>query len=89
MSGSFFSEKFFLNWYSMILVSFSHGGCVDKVVDNRTNYQGYRYVYFLQYDTLTVISIMNGEEVCKIISRAIFNVHISSNHSWWCKHNQG
>ena len=45
----------------MILFSFPLDGCVDEVIDNRTNYQGYKYVYFLQYHTLTVIHFMNGE----------------------------
>ena len=46
----------------MILFSFSLGGCVDEVVDIRTNYQGYKYGYFLQYHTLTVIYVINGGE---------------------------
>ena len=44
--------------------SFPLGGCVDEVADNRTNYQGHKYVYFLQYHTLTVIYFMNGEIAC-------------------------
>ena len=32
-SGSFFSEKEFLNLYTMILVSFPSGGCVDEAVN--------------------------------------------------------
>ena len=48
----------------MILFSFSLGGCVDEVVDIRTNYQGYKYGYFLQYHTLTVIYVINGGEDC-------------------------
>ena len=48
----------------MILFSFPLGGCVDKVVENQTNYQGHKYVYFLQYHTLAVIHFMSGEGVC-------------------------
>ena len=52
ISGNFFLEKEFFNLYTMVLISFRSGGCVDKVVDNRTNYQGYKYVYFLQTTNL-------------------------------------
>ena len=34
ISGSFFSEKEFLNLYTMTFVSFPLGGCDDEVVDN-------------------------------------------------------
>ena len=64
ISGSFFSEKECLNLYTMMLFSFPLGGCVDEVVDNRTNYQGYKYVHFLHYHTLTVIHFMNGRGAC-------------------------
>ena len=50
--------------YTMILFSFPLGGCADDVVDNLANYQGYKYVYFLQYHTLTVIHFMNSEGAC-------------------------
>ena len=53
ISGSFFSEKEFLNLYTMILVPFPSGGCIDEAVDNRENYQGYKYVYFLWYHTFS------------------------------------
>ena len=82
ISGSFFSEKWFLNLHTMALVSFPSGGCVDKVANNLTNYQGFKYVYFLQYHTMTVIHFTIGEGVCEIVGR------ISLNHSWWCKHNK-
>ena len=59
-----FSGKEFLNLYVIIFVSFRFGGFVHEVVDNWTNYQGYNYVYFLQYHTLTVIHFMNGEGAC-------------------------
>ena len=64
ISGSFFSKKEFLNLYTMILFSFPLGGCADYVVDNLANYQGYKYVYFLQYHTLTVIHFRNSEGAC-------------------------
>ena len=48
----------------MILFSFRLGGYVDEVVGNRTNYQGYKYVYFLQFHTLTIIHFMNGKGAC-------------------------
>ena len=64
ISESFFSEKKIWNLYTMIHFSVLLGGCVDEVVYNRTNYQGYKYVYFLQYHTLTVIRFMYGEGVC-------------------------
>ena len=64
ISGSFFSEKELLKLYTMILFSFPLVGCFDEVVNNRTNYQGYKYVYFFQYHTLTVIHFMDGEGVC-------------------------
>ena len=44
------------------------------------------YVYLVQYRTLVVIHFMNGEWVCYIMRRTIFNVYICLNHSWWCKH---
>ena len=53
-----------LNLYAMTLFSFPLGGCVDEVVDDRTNYQGYKYVYFIQYRTLTFIHFVNGEGAC-------------------------
>ena len=64
VSGSFFSEKEFLNLYAMTLFSFPLGGCVDEVVDDRTNYQGHKYVYFIQYRTLTFIHFVKGEGAC-------------------------
>ena len=63
VEGSF-QKKFFLNLYIIILFSFPLGGCIDEVVDNRTNYQGYKYICFLQYHSLAVIHFMNGEGSC-------------------------
>ena len=48
----------------MALISFPSGGGVDEVVDNRTNYQGYKYVHFLRDHIFTVINFMNDEGVC-------------------------
>ena len=49
----------------MILLSFFLGGCVDDVINNRTNYQ---------FESVLVIHFMNGTGVCRIIRRTIFNV---------------
>ena len=47
ISGSFISQKAFLNYYTVILVSFPSGRCADEV-DNWANYVGYKDdVYFL------------------------------------------
>ena len=61
LGGSFFSEKEFLNLYTIIHFSFPLIGCVNDVVKNPTNYQEYKYLNFLQYHTLTVIHFMNIE----------------------------
>ena len=45
ISGSFFSEKFFLKFCTMILVSFRLGRCGDEVTVNGTDYQGYKYMF--------------------------------------------
>ena len=60
ISESFFSEKEFLNLNlnTMILFSFLLGGCVDEVVLNRSNYQGYLNTYY------SVIHFINGKEAC-------------------------
>ena len=67
--GSFSSQKEFLNLYTMILF-FSPGGCVYEDVDNRTNYQGYKYINFVRYHTLTVLHFMNDKGGFCIIRRA-------------------
>ena len=64
ISGSFFSEGKYLNLYTMILFSFPSGEYVDEVGDNGTHYQGYKYIYFIQYHTLTVNHFKNGEGAC-------------------------
>ena len=61
ISGSFFTEKEFLNLYRIMLISFPSGEFVDELVDNQKDYQGYNYLYFLRYHTSTVINFVNGE----------------------------
>ena len=65
-----FQQKFFLNLYTMTLASC---GCVDEVVDDQTNYEGYKYVYFLHYQTLTGVKFMIGEKVT--LSEELFLMH--------------
>ena len=48
ISGSCFSDKEFLNLFTMILFSFSLGGYVDELLTIRKNYQEYKYLHFLQ-----------------------------------------
>ena len=43
ISDSFFSEKKLSDYYTIIIVFFSLGRCIDEVVDRQTNYQGYIY----------------------------------------------
>ena len=57
----------------MILVYFPSGGCVDDVVNNRTNHQ---------FTSVIVV------RMCWIIKRTVFNVYVCLNHSWRYKHNQ-
>ena len=48
ISRSFFSQKAFLNEYTVILVSSPLGGCDDELVGNWIKYHGYKDdVYFL------------------------------------------
>ena len=66
VSWSFFSEKHFIN-YTTILVSFHLGGCVDEVVNSHANYQGYWYdVHFLRCHTFAVIHSVNGEGLFRL-----------------------
>ena len=58
----------------MILFSFPLGVCVDEVVEIRTNYQGYKYVYFLEYHTLTVSISWMGKELVRL-SEKLFLMH--------------
>ena len=60
ISGCFFLEKIiFESVYHFLL-----GGCADEADDNWRDYQGYKYVYFLQYYALTVNHFINDEGVC-------------------------
>ena len=60
ISESFFSQKAFWNQYTVVLVSFPSGACVEEVVGNQANYNGYKDdVYFLQYNIWAVICFMN------------------------------
>ena len=82
INESLFSEKQFLNLYTIIIASFLSGGCIDEVSDNGAIYQEYEYdIYFLQRHTLTVTHVMTGKRVCKVIRRFIFNAYICFNHS--------
>ena len=63
----------------MILVYFASGGCVDDVVNNRTNNQ---------FTSAIVVHFMNSARVCWIIRRTVFNVYVCLNHSWRYEHNQ-
>ena len=45
VSGGFFWEKEILNVYTKKLVSFHLAWCVDEVVVNQTNYEGYKYMF--------------------------------------------
>ena len=61
----------------MILVYFPSGGCIDDVVNNRTNHQ-----------FSTVIVVHFSARVCWIMRRTVFNVYVCLNHSWRYEHNQ-
>ena len=77
-----FQKKQFSHWYILkYWFLFSLGGCVDEVVDSQADYQGYRYdVNFLRWHIFAVIHSMNGEGICWIIIRTIFDVY-SLKHS--------
>ena len=57
----------------MMLVYFPSCGCVDDVVNNRTNYQ---------FISVIVLHFMNSGRVCWIIGRTIFKVYVCLNDSW-------
>ena len=63
----------------MILVYFASGGCVDDVVNNRTNHQ---------FTSAKVVHFMNSARVCWIIKRTVFNVYVCLNQSWRYEPNQ-
>ena len=47
------------------MVSFPSGGCVDDVVDNQINYQGFQFdVYYIECHRCTVRCFIKGERVC-------------------------
>ena len=56
----------------MISFYFPSGGCVDDVVNSRTNYQ---------FTSAIVISFLNGTGVSWIIRRTVLNVYICLTHS--------
>ena len=62
----------------MILVYFPLGGCVNNVVNNRTNHQ---------LTLVIIVHFMNGARVCWIIRRTVFNVYVCLN-SWRYEHNE-
>ena len=57
----------------MILVYFPSGGCVDDVVNNRTNHQFYSVI---------PVHVLNSARVCWIIRRTVFNMDDCLNNSW-------
>ena len=61
----------------MILAYFPSGGCVDDVVNNRTNHQ-----------FISVIVVHFSARMCWIIRRIVFNVYVCLNHSGRYEHNQ-
>ena len=64
-SGSLFSTKKLLDYFTLILISFPLGGCVDVAVDSRANHQRYRYdANSLQSHASTIIQFENDEWVC-------------------------
>ena len=56
----------------MILVYFPSGGCVDDVVNKRTNNH---------FTSVIVVHFMNSARVCWIIRRTVFNVYVCLKHS--------
>ena len=55
----------------MILVYFPLSGCVDDVVNNRTNHH---------FTSAIVVHFMNSARVCWIIKKTLFNVYVCLNH---------
>ena len=79
ISGTFLSQKAFLNLHNVILVS---------VVSNWANYHGYKNdVYSHQYYTQTTIIFMNYKDLYQI-TKTVFNICICLNHCCSCEHNQ-
>ena len=63
----------------MILVYFPSDGCVNNVVNNRTN---------RQFTSVIVVHFINSARVCWIIKRTVFNMYVCLNYSWRYKQNQ-
>ena len=63
----------------MIMVYFPSGGCVDDVVNNRTNHQ---------FTSTIVVNFMNSARVCWIIKRTVFTMYFCLNHSGRYEHKQ-
>ena len=61
----------------MILIYFPSGGCVDNVVNNRTNHQF----------TSFIVGRFSAR-VCWIIKRTVVNVYVCLNQSWRYEHKQ-
>ena len=58
----FWKQQF---WNFDNMVSFPSGGCVDDVVDNQINYQGFQFnVYYIECHRCTVRCFIKGERVC-------------------------
>ena len=69
-------KKQLSDYYTIILVSFPLRGCIDKVVDSQANYQGYRYdVHFFRCHTFAVIHSINGEGICNIFIKTIYDAY--------------
>ena len=67
----FQKKKEFLNFYTMILLSFPLGRCFDEVLNNRRNHQGYEYVYFVWYHTLTIIHFRMMKDFVRLSEECI------------------
>ena len=59
--------------YTITLVSFPSGGCVNDAVDKRTDHQGYQYdVHFLQCDTFTAVHFITMVKEFVRLSEELF-----------------
>lgn len=78
LNESFFSEKQFSNFHTIIPVSFPSGQRIDEVVDNIEHYQGYELdVSFLQCLTLTVVHFKNGWKKFERLLEELFSMYAS------------
>ena len=57
-----FQKKQLSDYFTIILLSFPLGGCVDEVVNSQANYQGYKHFHGCY--TFAFIYSVNGEGVC-------------------------